>query len=143
MRYKSLIFSFFIAVIAAFGMASCTIDSSKNGNLDGAWHLLRIDDAELESKGVYWNIQAHLMELYDKTGPAKRILLRFEHEDDKLKLSEPYLYNRDDGDEPLADSTLLKPYGIEDINDPFDVLKCDGSRMILKSSVHKLEFRNF
>ncbi|MCF0203619.1 MAG: lipocalin-like domain-containing protein [Bacteroidaceae bacterium] len=135
-------------------LLSCKIEGSPNKNLDGAWRLTAINDSTPSSviaggvsadrNFLYWNIQGKMLELIDRNNSKiGRFLLRFKHEEDVLYLYDPYIYNREEGDKPLQDSTRLTPYGIDDIDEPFIIEKLNGSVMTLRSSTKKLDFRNF
>ncbi len=143
MYKKSLIILSFIAAMA-FSFCSCTFESSSNGDLDGAWHLLRINDqTQEEHPDLYWSFQNKLLELTDKSTGCGVFLLRFSHKDGKLLLSEPYIYDRENGDKPMEEATLLQPFGIYNVNETFEVVSLSHSRMTLQSSTVKLEFRKF
>lgn len=143
MAKKSIIiFAFMAAIVLSF--CSCTLETSDNGDLDGAWHLLRINGEPLtEHPDLYWNVQGKMLELRDKSTKHDAYILRFSRTGSQLQLSEPYLYDREDGDKPLEDMSGLIIYGIDDVTEPFTIEKLDGSRMTLKSSTKKLEFRQF
>ena len=57
--------------------------------------------------------------------------------------STPYAYNREEGDEPLSDITLLKPSGINKTEEEFQVLSISGSKMKLQSEMLVLSFKKF
>ncbi len=139
-RYSLFILLFFVLQLMVTG---CTIETSGNGSLDGAWHLLRINDEAPAQTQLYWSFQGKMLELRDKKDSSGAYLLRFQHKDDKLQLSEPHIYGRENGDKVLEDSTLLRPFGIADIDEPYTVERLDHSRMTLESSTIKLEFRKF
>lgn len=132
-----------LSLVLQFVVVGCTIETSGNGSLDGAWHLLRINDEAPAQTQLYWSFQGKMLELRDKKDSSGAYLLRFQRKDDELKLSEPHIYGRENGDKVLEDSALLKPFGIDDIDEPYAVERLDNSRMTLKSSTMKLEFRKF
>lgn len=132
-----------LTLILQLVFAGCTLETSGNGSLDGAWHLLRINDEAPAQTQLYWSFQGKMLELRDKKDSSGAYLLRFQHKDDELQLSEPHVYGRENGDKVLEDSALLKPFGIADIDEPYAVERLDNSRMTLKSSTMKLEFRKF
>ena len=69
--------------------------------------------------------------------------MRFSSGGGKLVLNSPYAYNREEGDEPLSDITLLKPYGINKTEEEFQVLSISGSNMKLQSEMLVLSFKKF
>lgn len=131
-------------------MASCHLETSGNGRLDGMWHMERIDTIgagtiDLSQQRLYWSFQAKLMELSDKDGANRLCLMRFNHSGTTLSLSEPYLYDREsgEGDHPLSDAELLKPYGISAVSVSFDIEKLSSSRMILNDGTLRIYFKKF
>ncbi len=143
MLKKSLV-TLSIITALVFALCSCTLETSNNGDLDGAWHLLAIDDKPVEQHpDLYWNFQNKLLELTDKSTDCGVFLLRFSHKDGKLLLSDPYIYDRDNGDKPMEEATSLQPFGIYNMNETFEVISLSHSRMTLKSANVKLDFRKF
>lgn len=106
------------------------------------WHLVRVNDEIPEKTKIYWNVQGKMLQIVDKDNEYSYYILRFERTDNKLTLSSPHKAV-DLQDVPLDDTAELAPFGIDDISEPFTVVKLDGSRMTLKSSTKKLEFRQF
>ncbi len=140
---KSLVILSAITVLV-YVVCSCTLETSNNGDLDGAWHLLAIDDKPIEQHpDLYWSFQNKLLELSDKSTECGTFLLRFSREGNKLKLSDPFIYDRENGDKPLEDATSLQPFGVYNTTETFDVVSLSASRMTLKSSTVKLDFRKF
>ena len=65
-----------------------------------------------------------------------------------LKLSSPYINHwhqdkEDGGDIPVDDPEILRPYGIQNLEENFAVEALSGSKMILRSKELKLYFTNF
>ena len=81
------------------------------------------------------------MEADDKSGAHQSVLFRFNDDDGTLTLSSPYAYDRNNGDQALTDSTLLLPFGINKIEESFQVLQNKGSRLKLQSATLKLTFK--
>ncbi len=144
-RLKTL--SFAILVICSF--VSCTLDTSTNGDLDGYWHLKSVDtvatngSTDLREKRVFWSFQHKLLQLVDRDSLLTSCLLRFEMTTTTLRIYSPYLFNREKGDQPLEDPTLLKPFGISLIDETFLIEKLTGSKMVLLSATYRLTFEKF
>ena len=57
------ILSLFIAIVCVTTLASCTLEASDNGKLDGFWHLVSIDTlanervGDLSESRVFWGIE--------------------------------------------------------------------------------------
>lgn len=81
-------------------VCSCELETSNNGDLDGMWHLVRVDTLStsgvkyMEDDKIYWLFQFKLLQLEDKTGNKVSLLMRFEHKDNILRLYDPYIYDR-------------------------------------------------
>ena len=95
----------------------------------------------MEGTRLYWSVQAKLLQLDDKNNTSISLLLRFEHTGNTLRLYEPYIYNRLEGDKPLNDVTLLAPYGINALEESCEVEALSSSKMILKTPSLRLKFK--
>lgn len=98
---------------------------------------------DLKNEKRFWAFQNKLMQGDDKSGNHDKILMRFNQTKTMLTLHTPYLYDRKNGDFPLSESTLLKPYGINNIEEVFQVIKLRGNNMVLQSETLKLTFKGF
>ena len=96
---------------------------------------------DMEGTRLYWSVQAKLLQLDDKNNTSISLLLRFEHTGNTLRLYEPYIYNRLEGDKPLNDVTLLAPYGINALEESCEVEALSSSKMILKTPSLRLKFK--
>lgn len=143
MQKKISLYIFVVLAAIALTISSCSFESSDNGRLDGAWHLLLINEETAPDANIYWSFQNNLLELRDKGGDKGAFLLRFSHEDQQLFLSQPHIFDRDNGDKPLEDAAFLMPFGIDNLNETFQIVNLTRSRMTLKSETKKLEFRKF
>lgn len=138
-----------IVATTAFAISSCTLETSSAGKFDGMWHLTKVDTIatggtlDLSKERIYWSFQFKLMEAEDKDGNHRIILMRYNNSNNKLVLNAPYAYNREEGDEKLSDPTLLKPYGINNTEEEFDIVKINGNKMQLQSKMLKLSFKKF
>lgn len=135
-----------LATLTTF--TSCDLEtSSAAGDFNGLWHLIRIDTLatggvlDLKNEKRFWAFQNKLMQGDDKSGNHDIILMRFNQTKTMLTLHTPYLYDQNNGDFPLSESTLLKPYGINNIEEVFQVIKLRGNNMVLQSETLKLTFK--
>lgn len=146
-RIKSIIAVLALAVIPF--LASCDLETSNAGDFDGMWHLTRVDTIatggvlDLSKQKIFWSFQFKLMEADDKEGLHQSVLMRYDESGKILKLHTPYAYDRENGDKPLEEPTLLKPFGINNLEEEFNVVKINGSSMQLQSSMLKLSFKKF
>lgn len=149
---KKFLFLLLSVAVASGMFSSCELETSGAGAFDGMWHLVMVDTVstggklDMSKKRIYWCFQYKLMQTDDKDGYYKPILMRFSHEHNALFLTEPYIYDRENGDKPITDeseSFLLTPYGINKINEEFKVISISSNRMQLQSQMLKLTFKKF
>lgn len=143
MQKKIHIIILSVISILTFAFSSCKLYTSDNGDLDGSWHLLSINEEAVSHPDLYWNFQGHLLEIRDKSTDCGAFILRFSHEGNQLILSQPYIYDRTNGDKPLEDAAYLQPFGIDNLKETFEVISLNHSRMTLKSATKTLTFRKF
>ena len=137
-----------LAFLGLLSFASCDLEMSDNGKLDGYWQLARIDTiggggCDMVSSRIFWSVQLHLLQLSDHSGRNKTYLLRFQQGDAHLRVYEPYLSARDVGDKPLDDAAVLQPYGIQSLDETFEILRLDNSKLSLRSSLLELKFNRY
>ncbi len=143
--------------VVAFGpgltsvLSSCSIETSDNGDLDGFWHLERIDTIatgginDLSAQPLFWSVNNKLLML---KGSGSSYYLRFRQTDDSLVVFSPYLEGGHEdveggGDHPVGDPTALWPYGIRRLEEHFVKESLGGSHMVLRSPELRLYFRKF
>lgn len=146
MRYFKNIF---LAVAVMALCASCDIETSDNGPLDGFWHLEKVDtlatggSRQMGEQRVFWSFQGHLLSVVDKIDPTTECVLRFAHEGEELKLSEPHRSNREEGDPPLTTVDALRMFGINVLEESFVVETLKGRKMVLRGKDVRLIFKKF
>lgn len=142
-----LIFSF--SAFLVFSFSSCELETSGNGDLDGFWHLVQVDT--LQTGGVkdtskelfFWSFQVNLLELSDRSYHIPIYMARFNHENGQLKVTQPCLYNRDEGNEMVTEENVkdISPYGLNALEETFRVEELSGSRMTLSNGTLRLYFK--
>ena len=70
-------------------------------------------------------------------------MARFNHDDGQLKVTQPCLYNRDNGNEMLTEENVnaISQYGINALEETFRVEGLSGSRMTLSNGTLRLNFK--
>lgn len=134
--------------LACFMLASCELETSGNGDLDGFWQLRSVDSLlnkeppiDMKSQQVFWAFQVNMLQT---TQVGNRIVnFRFQRSGDYLILTSPHDNNREDDDPPITDVSLLQPLGINNLEEHFKILELDGSKMTLQSSTLRLYFRKY
>ena len=132
-----------------FSFCSCELETSGNGKLDGYWHLEAVDTlgrngvSDLSNKRLFWSFQNKLLELRDRDGMISGFLFRFEHRSDSLILTNPYLYNREEGDKPLTDAAQMAPYGLNELTERLKIETLKGEKMVLSNKKYRLRLVRF
>ncbi len=150
---------YILIIIATLALASCEIESSDNGKLDGYWHLERVDTlatggtTDYSNQLAFWGAQLHLIGLRDQgDGTHQRYYLRFRQTADSLNITKAYedhwhednQNGEEGGDIPVEEPTSdLRYYGINNLPEGFAKERLDGSRMVLRSKTLRLTFRRF
>lgn len=128
-------------------LAACSLETSGNGDLDGYWQLHHLDSlaagttADIRDAQVFWAVQVNLLRTYKVKGGAA--FFRFENTGDSLRLSDPYIDNRDSSDIKVADPHTLRPFGVNALRETFAIEQLDGDNMTLRSSMLRLYFRKY
>ena len=142
--------NFLFLLFLCFGLASCEVRVSDNGDFDGLWQLTSIDSTsvgrvvDMRSSGEFWAVQVHLLEVRNSKGMHKRVLFRFTFQNDSLLLRSPYFDESGEGGElPEHDVNPLKPYGIDCSDQSFRIHTLNSDRMILEKENVKLYFRKY
>ncbi len=136
----------FIFPLIACALASCELETSGNGGLDGYWHLEQVDTlatggvTDLSEDYRFWAFQYRLLNV---SGYNNSYLLRFSHEGDSLFLSDPYVNDRKNGDIQLEDQEPLRPYGINGLTERFRIEQLKGTNMVLSNKTFKLRLKKF
>lgn len=138
-----------ISAFLVFSFTSCELETSGNGDLDGFWHLVQVDT--LQTGGVndtskelfFWSFQVNLLEFSDRSYHIPIYMARFNHENGQLKVTQPCLYNRDEGNEMVTEENVkdISPYGLNALEETFRVEELSGSRMTLSNGTLRLYFK--
>lgn len=131
--------------VALTSVSSCTLETSDNGDLDGYWHLTRVDTLatggmlDLSEELRFWAVQKDIMNVVDRRNGGD-MLLRFDKSGNTLRLYDPYVNDRMQDDIPLEDVEMLRPLGINALDESFAVERLSGDRMTLCSEFLRLDF---
>lgn len=141
----------FILSIILCSLASCTIEPSNNGDLDGYWCLCQVDSVntnksiDYRQERVFWSFQNKLMLTRQFIGSAQEYAYRFSYEGNTLKIYNPCINDRTQGDLQLSEDSInvIRPHGINNLNEEFTVEELTGSSMILKNGLLRLHFTKY
>lgn len=137
-------------LLATVSMASCgdLLESSNNGKLDGWWHLVSIDTLateghlNLSSGRKMVAFQGNILEMQDADG-GSRLMFRFVMKDNQLSLSDARYNDRTQGDPLVEYVEVLRPFGVNNLNETFKVEHLSGSKMTLVSSTLRLRYNKY
>lgn len=161
MRYNRYILSIITFAYIIMSMVSCENKWPDNGDLDGMWQLMSIEQngivtSQKDTK-CYWSIRSDLVQ-YTTYGNLKKRYSHFERKDGKLILTDFCHESRNatsaDNDEWITydERDILNKWGIYAETDPnhterltqtFTIDHLDNDCLILSTSTYKLEFRKF
>ena len=130
-------------------VASCTLETSGNGKLDGYWHMETVDtlsnggSLDLRKERRFWMVQGTIFQLYSPDIlDGQRYVSHFQHEGGQLTINKIYFDKRESGDPAVEDVENLRPFGINNIDgETFQVDELTGSRMTLRSETLRLTFK--
>ena len=146
---KKILFSIFAAGVLS--LTSCTLETSNNWRLDGYWHLERVDTIstggflDLSEKRLFWAVQVNLLQVIDRDYKNGSYIFHFDYtkKETSLNLYDPRIYDKVQGDPKIEDVELLKPYGINSLEENFEIVNLTGSGLVLVSGDLQLSFIQF
>lgn len=157
---KQLTIKSLLATLATTLMlASCNVETSDNGHLDGFWHLEQVDTlatggtTDYSSGYVFWGVQKDLIYIKDSSNSSVgAYYLRFSQTQDSLHITKIYLdHGHEDnpnheqgGDIPVeAIDRNLRFFGLNALPEHFKKEAINGNRMILSTKKLRLKFKKF
>ena len=129
-------------------LSACDVERSDNDDLDGFWQMQSIDSitnghtADMQGRGIYWSIQKDLLEARVAKGDTYAVLFLFDYQNTTLRVYHPYMNDRDLQDVTVNDVAILKPLGINSLDEQF-VIEQLGAQLVLRSSTLRLHFRRY
>lgn len=142
----------FLIITATLCLTS-SCETSDNGELDGMWHITRIDSIsngtshDIRTEIKFWSFQGKILQFFNyREDSIKEIYMaRFKNKGSQLIISNPFIYNRMTGDYPLSADSLfiLKSHGINSVPDTFAVEHLDRKKMQLADDVVRLYFEKY
>lgn len=130
-------------------LTSCDIETSDNGDLDGYWHLVRVDtlatgvSRDLSDTRVFWGVEMRLLEVVDHDHDTGHYgyLFNFERKGQTLRLYNGHKHERAEGDILVENVETIAPLGINALDDLFTIETLNSSDMVLKDKVLRLWFK--
>ncbi len=149
MNSRNCLLLLFTSICMLSLFSSCELETSHNGDLDGMWHLIRVDTlenghyADLQNEKIYWSFQRKLLQLDDKSGRNTSILFYFDRQASNMKVYNAYIYDRNKGDEKLNDPMFLHPYGLSKLEENLNIEHLSGGKLLLSTAKLRLRFVKF
>lgn len=86
---------YILSIVCLLMMTACDVETSDNGDLDGFWHLQRIEsltngttsESIILNQRVFWSVQSSLVQLWNLQDQP--IICQFTYEKDVRHLSIP------------------------------------------------------
>lgn len=121
-----------------------------NSNIEGFWQLLEFTtEADGEThpcNRIYYSIQLWVAEVSERGGDlgagSFRGRYRYDEETNTVTLKEMSTYATPENSRP-ATREELHPFGLDNTDTTFDVIKADGKSLILKSDYATLTLKRF
>lgn len=136
-----------LGVLCLLFLTGCELETSDNGNLDGFWHLERVDtlatqqSVDYSQAHIFWSFQFKLLQLSDLENNT--ILYEFDTDGTHIVLVRPCMFDRSDGDTVVTDLKVLEPYGVNSTKEYLTIVSLDEERMVLKSAMLMLHFKKY
>ena len=136
-----------LSVLSLFFLVGCTLETTDNGDLDGYWHLEHIESLSSQRSvdygqaRIFWSIQFKLLQLSDLHNNT--IIYNLVYDNNQLTLAEPYMSDRADGDTLVTDVEVLRPYGVNALQENMKVVSLQSDKMILESPILRLHFKKY
>ena len=144
-----------------FFSTSCENKWPDNGDFDGMWQLMVIDDGEeydVKSQKLYWSVRTNLIQFNEAKQNAVRFYSHFNKAGSMLEVYD-ICYDSENASEeddnewiPLDKRGLLFPYGIDAVEDAkrpgrlhqiFTIETLTSKSLVLKTEKYTLRFRKF
>jgi len=135
------------ALLASCGLVE--IEHSKNGKLDGYWHLVTVDtldtggQLDLRQERFFWIVQGTVFQLYcPDVSNGQRYVSHFSYENENISFQQFYYDRREQGDPILEKVEMLQPFGINQLaGESFVIEELSGGNMTLRGDALRLVFK--
>ena len=128
-------------------LCGCELETPDNGDLDGYWHLEQVDSlagqrsVDYGQSHIFWSIQFELLQLTNLEDNT--IVYKLDYNNRQLTLANPCMFDRADGDTLVTNVEVLRPYGVNSLQESFKVVSLESRKMILESPVLRLHFKKY
>ena len=132
-------------LLALFTLSACTLETDSSGDLGQYWHLINVDtlatngSCDVSARRVFWAFQGQIMQAYDFNN-QQIYNIHYEHKGRTLRLTEPRKDDREHGDPLVEDASVLRPLGINALEETYSIEQLNGGRMVLADTIYRLHF---
>ena len=122
-------------------------ETSGNGKLDGNWHLVAVDtlangtSTDTSDDLVFWSVQGKLLQVVNTNNIGLMYIFRFENKNNKLTLYDARRNWREEYDPAVEDVSILTQFGINSLNEEFNIETLKSRQMVLKNNTLRLHFK--
>jgi len=138
-----------IILLSVIVLTACELERSNNGKLDGNWKLTELDTlassttADMQSSGIFWAVQHHLLEIKNINNIEKNAFFRFEQTDATLRIYNPISDNKAISDSVITSPETLRPFGILHLDETLAIEQLSSSKMTLRNEKYRFHFKKF
>lgn len=146
---------FYAALVVLLLLNSCKFETLSNGDFDGYWHLVSIDNladntsASLEDQRIYWGVTGKLIQARNIDIDNRGYFFSFSLSDTELLLTEVFKngghedWGENAGDRPVEDLSELSTIGVYTTEIPvsYKIETLTSGKMILSTATHRLHFK--
>ena len=130
-------------------LSSCSwFHGDESGKLGGYWHLTRIDTlatggyADLHEAPLFYAVEGGILEVRN-VDKNEFLMFRYNHVGNTLSLYDARYNDRNISDAAIDAVEVLRPYGINKLEESFIVEELNGNHLVLRSDLLKLYFDKF
>ncbi len=139
---------YIVLMVIGLMLTSCELETSNNGDLDGYWHLVRVDTlatggvCDMSEARVFWGVQVRLIEAVDHDNDSRHYgyLFKFEKKESMLRLYYAHRHNREEGDILVEDVREISSLGVNSLDDTFLIEQLNSSNMTIVDDLLRLSF---
>ena len=138
---------FLSLIFCSLLLASCEIEITGNGKLEGNWQLREIDTlatnktCNMSKSNIYWGIEGDIVQVrsIDKN---QKFLFHLEQKENSMTISKPYYVQTKDYLTAVESDTLLTSIGINGLQVSYHISH-KGNTLILTDHLLRLHFRKY
>lgn len=145
-KTRNIFFASLCALLFLNTACSKWFETSKNGHLDGYWHLDAVDTLstggtlDLAEQRVFWSVQGTVFSLYAPDVAGQRYVSQFSYSGDTFKILDLRIDDRTKGDPKVEDISKVQHFGVNKTDESFTIENLKHNKMTLRSESLRLHF---